>query len=255
MFTPGGSECHVTVNGGAVEKISRHLFTATRASQLAVMVETYAGQLNEEPLQVPELHSVGIVPESSGYRVRHVTASCEGTAVADLDGEEMYTALREAAGTIASMSTIDGDDTLLTPFDCHGRNLLTTRSGLVMVDLFRPLPRREDGSFPMEQISYSGSWLRRKYTPYAHGTQAGAIIGLFATANGRRPSDYLRSALDEQEWCYDALADVRNPVLKDRIRAAIKHRFLTYYVRDGLSRLASSTRYHAGVRPHADTID
>lgn len=234
-----GNNTDITLIGSLVHKVSRYAFLPAVADSLATELQNYVTAFDSEPVDVPSLEAINIVPGDSGRcRIEHVISLCTGPNLCNLTGDDLRNNVQLVLGQVAGMSTLDSTGTLRVPFDAAANNFHMEDGQGVMVDLFPPLLRRADRSLPLENIQYSSPRIRQRLIPYTRGTREGAILStLFTAVTGDRPAmqarRIVRGGIDN--WCYDVLPATLSGVEKDRIRSQIVRRFIPHFLRNTIS--------------------
>ena len=225
--------CEVQVTSPTtIEKTSLRVYSQADAERIARDLVTYDQQLQAEPLDTTPLLDVDLVPVDGGFRVRHSTELVDELSLAELVGEDRVDGFRRVIGQLAEMSTFSDGDTLVVPVDAYPPNF----HGGKLIDLYPPVPRRADGSMPLENIPMRATRLRATRD---YGQKTGAIVQLLATGVVGQAGHLgrLGHALRQtDDWCYDALPNNLTGRNRDVVRREISRRFLPFIVRQGMLR-------------------
>jgi hypothetical protein len=241
--------------GDTIEKTMRLAVPSETASRLATNLEDYVNALGDESLPIPEVTDIKVISSEQGFHVRHTVAYCEGPNLCALEGDEKMRAVRHALGRIADMQTFEYGK-LVVPIDAKATNLhVNPVNGVTLVDVFPPLARHSDGTFPMENVPQGNSSLRRKIMPYMSGTREGAMLRLLTTvlSDGAKPLRQARQIIaPTNDWCYDVLPSNLDNQTKETLHRAIRTRFAGQWVRATTSGAMHQLRNKAGLPPYAE---
>ena len=230
-----GNNSRVEVGDGLVRKVSRQVYTAEMASLVAARLESYVQALANQPVRVPALRQVDVLPDRGvGFRVQHVVDWCRAPNLTTATGPCLVYAVQQVLRTLAEMSTLDAGDMLTVPIDASAQNFHTEPRGVWLVDVFPPLLRHPDGRLPVELMQYGTVGVRRRLAEYAKGTLNGAIVHtLFtAVARGDRPLYQIAASVrGYPTWCYDVLPPKPAGRARDEIRRALQRRLAAHLAR------------------------
>jgi hypothetical protein len=236
---PRGNNSRLEVGDGLVRKVSRQVYPAEVASRMASALEAYVHALAGEPVRVPALRQVDVLPERGlGFRVHHVVDWCPAPNLTVATGQCRLRAVQDVLRSLADMSTRDSRGTLAVPVDASAQNFHTEPGRVWLVDVFPPLVRHPDGRLPVELLQYGTVGVRRRLAEFAKGTLSGAIVHtLFtAVARGDHPLRQIAASVrGYPAWCYDVLPPQLAGRARDEIRAALQRRLAAHLSRSLVS--------------------
>ena len=248
-----GSHTDITITDDAVHKVIGYDLEPEVAGRLADHLEQYVAAFEDEPIDVAPLRDVRVSRDSSGgHHVEYTNQLCNGPHLSRLPGEDMQPALGRVLGQIANMSQLDDSGTLRVPLDAATDNFCVEDTGSVLVDIFPPLLRHNDGSFPFEDVPYSFSEIRQRMLAYRLGTVEGATLQmLFTSVRGATlGQQVLRSVRRVDDWCYDVIPPTLSDDSKAAIRRQLHSRFLPYLMRLGVAEGTGRLYKPLGTEPY-----
>lgn len=249
-----GNHASLAVVDGVVHKTIRYDLHQSVANRLADNLGRYVESFDEEPLAVAPLHDIRVLPAGSGKRrLAYANQLCDGPNIASLQGEDLRHAVGRTLGQIASMSQIGSEGRLRVPLDASTGNFCLGNDGGVLVDVFPPFVRHEDGSLPFEDMPYAFSKRYQDAVEYRIGTAEGATLHMLFTAmrGMELRQQAFRAIRKADDWCYDVIPSGLNDSSKKVIRREIHGRFMPYLLRMGAACGIGRVSMSMGMEPYA----